>query len=166
MSDDYKVLQIRTNVKETLKIIADEKGVSQSGLIAAIIYTLEGRQDHGKIKLDWKSIREEYPAPMQVDRKSWRESTDKLCKTLDKYSDIHILDAAEEAKVDVRMIWTILCFMYDKGRLSDHDEDDEWLMFEDETTVILHEEGRALFDKAWNTFADRKQKRKEKRKNG
>lgn len=114
---DYSQIQIKHVPKGLLKAMCEKEGVSMSGLVAAIMFTLDGRNNYGEIKIDWAKVRRDYPAPMQLDRQTYAEQTERLEYVLSEYDAISIIQAGEEAKVDKRILWTIVCFLIRNKKL-------------------------------------------------
>lgn len=75
-------------VKKLIIGLASEHKTTQEGVVSALIYTIDGRRDHGTIKLNWKSIKEQFPAPRGSNNPEDDEQYYHLVETLAEYKKI------------------------------------------------------------------------------
>lgn len=91
---------IRNAGKTTLRKLARRKGVSQQGLLTALVLLANGdREDLGIINLDWAAIKEEFPNTAKRNAKNWALVVESVKALMDEF------DSPEEIAQHSR--WTV-----------------------------------------------------------
>jgi hypothetical protein len=91
---------IRKEAKETLRKLARRKGVSQQGLLTALVLLANGdREDLGIVNLDWAVIKEEFPSFARRNKNNWNVVVESVKALMDEF------DSPEEIAMHSR--WTV-----------------------------------------------------------
>lgn len=83
---------IRQEAKSILRKLARRKGVSQQGLLTALVLMANGeREDLGIVNIDWPVMKEEFPNQAKRNKNNWeivRESVRALMDEFDSPEEI------------------------------------------------------------------------------
>lgn len=91
---------IRDEGKATLRKLARRKGVSQQGLLTALVLMANGeREDLGIINIDWSKVKEEFPSFAKRNKNSWEVVRESVRALMDEF------DTPEEIAQHSR--WTV-----------------------------------------------------------